>query len=74
MTVAAVIIAWIVVGILVVGFLYSERCHRAERKRLTNAIIAKNGGELLALEREPRDPKPRPERERAAMLDNPLGL
>ncbi len=69
-----VVILAVMIGALLVERLLAERAHRAERRRLTNAIIAKNGGELLALEREPREHKPRPERERAAMLDNPLGL
>lgn len=57
-----------------VMYVVAERAHRKERRRLTHAVIAKHGSELFALERERREPTPHPEREKAAMLDNPLGL
>jgi len=60
---------------LIAERVWREREHARERRRLTNAIVAKNGGELIALEREPRDPDPEilKERQRARSLDNPLG-
>ena len=46
----------------VVERVWREREHARERRRLTNAIVARNGGELLALERE-----------RAEQITNPIG-
>ena len=61
------------IALAVVERVWREREHARERRRLTNAIIAKNGGELIALEREPRDRERSPERERAEQLVNPIG-
>lgn len=57
----------------VVERVWREREHARERRRLTNAIVAKNGGELLALERERPARERSPERERAEQITNPIG-
>lgn len=69
--IAAVLFAVIVA--LLVERVWREREHARERRRLTNAIVAKNGGELALLDREQRERKERPERERAEQLSNPIG-
>lgn len=71
------IVVLIVVAVLaVVERVWRERAHAAERQRLTNAVVAKHGGELIALDRsDSRRPAPvNQERERAKQLDNPLGV
>ena len=57
----------------VVERVWREREHARERRRLTNAIVARNGGELLALERERPARERSPERERAEQITNPIG-
>jgi len=64
----------VVIVALLVERAWREREHARERRRLTNAIVAKNGGELIALERAPRGEKRVSEqREKAMQLHNPLG-
>lgn len=57
----------------VVERVWREREHARERRRLTNAVMAKNGGEFLALERERPARERSPERDRAEQLVNPIG-
>lgn len=71
MTVALVV----VIAALIVERVWSQHVHARERRHLTNAVIAKHGSELLALDHEPRRPDEERirERERAYRLDNPVG-
>jgi hypothetical protein len=69
-----VVLAVVVVALLVERVV-TGRAHARERRHLTNAVIAKNGGELLALDREPREQRDVSESRTFAMqLDNPLGI
>lgn len=64
----------VVIVALVVERTWREREHARERRRLTNAIVAKNGTELAVLDRDPRPRKPATaDREMAEQLDNPVG-
>lgn len=69
MTVALIV----VIVALIAERAWREREHARERRRLTNAIVAKNGGELIALERERPARERSPERERAEQITNPIG-
>lgn len=60
---------------LIAERVHREREHARERRRLINAVVAKNGGELIALNREPKEPRPESDaRKKALQLDVPVGL
>lgn len=65
-----------VVVIMIIERTLMERSHRTERRHLTNAIVARSAGELVALNAEPKplhkaESEP-PENERAEAV--PIGL
>lgn len=63
-----------VIALLLAERAYTGRAHARERRHLTNAVIAKNGGELIALDRERKPVETSKDRARAVQLDNPVGI
>ncbi len=61
----AEVILGLVIAALLVERYFSNRAQAAERVRLTNALVAKTPGELVALNRDPvtvpREPRPMPD-------------
>lgn len=69
-----ILLGVVIVALLVERFMLA-RAHARERTRLTNAVIAKHGGELIAIDRERPAVPPESERVKLARsLDNPLGV
>lgn len=59
-----------IIGALLIDRLATSRAVSRDRRELVNAVVARNGPELAALNREPKAKKERPEPE---FVDFPVG-